>query len=92
MTAGAISQAQWRRRNAVQAVNDALVELRVADRLLREAKGLPIGDAVTSSRVASDPAGATVPVPAGSAVPAFEMLPPPQTRLEQLVWPPEWSR
>lgn len=64
----------------MQAVNDALIELRVADRLLREAQGLPIGDTSMSSRVASDPAGVQVPALAGSA----DSTP--------LVWPPEWQR
>jgi hypothetical protein len=83
--AGELALAKWRKQNAVRAVNDALVELRVANRLLREVEGLPTGDALTSPGVASDPAGAPVPVPAGSAGRPF-------TRLELSVFPPEWAR
>lgn len=79
MSRGAIEQAEWRKRNAIRAVNDALVELRVANRLLSEAKGFPAGGLHSAGRVASDPAGASVPVLAGSAG-------------QPLVFPPEWSR
>ena len=101
MTAGAISQAKWRKRNAVRAVNDALIELRVADRLLREAQGLPIDDALTSSRVASDPAGVQVPALAGSADDRDPARAPwlvggpvggAMADATPLVWPPEWQR
>jgi hypothetical protein len=92
---GDIEQAEWRRSNAVRAVRDALVELRVADRLLREAKGFPAGGLHSAGRVASDPAGGSVPLPAGSAGPAADTLSVvagPAERPVPLVWPPEWQR
>ena len=90
--AGDIEQAKWRRRNALRAVSDALVELRVADRLLREAKGLPTGDAGTSPGVASDPAEVMVPAPAGSADSATVAQGWVFSFGGELVWPPEFQR
>lgn len=38
----ALAAARWRKRCAVQAANDALTELRVANRLLAKAEGRPL--------------------------------------------------